>query len=373
MKTALFTVKGMHCASCASIIEKTLKKTEGVHAAEVNYGTETAKVSFNGIEMDSEHLSKKIEPLGYTLSAIQHKPADSMTAQEMGMSNDEHAAHLGLSQSKKEKLAELRDMRVKVASAIPLAIVSIAVMSWEILARFTGVSSMPGVYEEFFHHLLPLLATYVLFFVGRPYLWGVYRFFRYGKANMDTLIGIGTLVAYLYSFIVTAFEEVLAPFIDVSNTYYDVTIIVITFIALGKYLETRSKLRTGDAIEKLLTMQAKTALVIRDGREQEISVVEVVRGDLIVVKPAGKIPVDGVITEGASYVDEAMVTGEPIPVQKNIGDSVVGGTINTMGSFTFKATKVGSETMLAHIIKMVQEAQGSKAPIQALADKISSE
>jgi len=372
MKTALFTVKGMHCASCASIIEKTLKKTEGVHAAEVNYGTETAKVSFNGIEMDSEHLSKKIEPLGYTLSAIQHKPADSMTAQEMGMSNDEHAAHLGLSQSKKEKLAELRDMRVKVASAIPLAIVSIAVMSWEILARFTGVSSMPGVYEEFFHHLLPLLATYVLFFVGRPYLWGVYRFLRYGKANMDTLIGIGTLVAYLYSFIVTAFEEVLAPFIDVSNTYYDVTIIVITFIALGKYLETRSKLRTGDAIEKLLTMQAKTALVIRDGREQEISVVEVVRGDLIVVKPAGKIPVDGVITEGASYVDEAMVTGEPIPVQKNIGDSVVGGTINTMGSFTFKATKVGSETMLAHIIKMVQEAQGSKAPIQALADKISS-
>jgi P-type Cu+ transporter len=150
-----------------------------------------------------------------------------------------------------------------------------------------------------------------------------------------------------------------------------VTIVVITFIALGKYLEARSKLKTGDAIEKLLNLQAKTALVIREGKEIEIAVTEVVHGDLIIVKPGAKIPVDGVITEGSSFVDESMVTGEPMPAQKKEGDSVVAGTINTSGSFTFTATKVGSETLLAHIIKMVEEAQGSKAPIQALADKIS--
>ncbi|OGZ59219.1 MAG: copper-translocating P-type ATPase [Candidatus Spechtbacteria bacterium RIFCSPHIGHO2_12_FULL_38_30] len=226
--------------------------------------------------------------------------------------------------------------------------------------------------KEFFHHLLPIFATYTLFVVGKPYLLGFYRFLRYGKANMETLIGIGTSVAFFYSFIVTAFEESLRPFINVDNTYYDVTIVVITFIALGKYLEARSKIKTGDAIEKLFNLQAKTALVIRDGKEIELLINDVIHGDLVVVKPGARVPVDGVITDGFSYIDESMVTGEPMPVQKKIGESVVAGTINTSGSFTFKATKVGSETMLAQIIKMVEEAQGSKAPIQALADKISS-
>jgi Cu2+-exporting ATPase/Cu+-exporting ATPase len=189
---------------------------------------------------------------------------------------------------------------------------------------------------------------------------------------MDTLIGIGTVAAFLYSFAVSAFEDVLRPFINVEYQYYDVTIVVITFIALGKYLEARSKIKTGDAIEKLLNLQAKTALVIRDGKEIEISVNDVKHGDLIIVKPGAKIPVDGIVTLGTSFVDESMVTGEPMPVQKKVGDSVVSGTINTSGSFTFKATKVGSETLLAQIIKMVEDAQGSKAPIQALADKISS-
>jgi Cu2+-exporting ATPase/Cu+-exporting ATPase len=151
-----------------------------------------------------------------------------------------------------------------------------------------------------------------------------------------------------------------------------VTIVVVAFITLGKYLETASKLKTGDAIEKLLNLQAKTALVIRDGAETEIPITEVLHGDLVVVKPAGKIPVDGIVTEGSSYVDESMVSGEPMPVQKNVGSTVIAGTLNTSGSFTFTAKKVGSETMLAQIISMVEEAQGSKAPIQGLADKISS-
>src|SRR3989344_6032949 len=215
------------------------------------------------------------------------------------------------------------------------------------------------------------MATYVLFYVGKPYLLGFYRFLRHGVANMDTLIGLGTSAAYLYSLAVLIFSEQLKLFINVDSSYFDVTIIVITFIALGKYLEARAKIKTGDAIEKLLNLQAKTALVIRDGKELEIPVGQVVRGDRIVIKPAGKIPVDGVLIEGSSYVDESMITGEPMPAQKNPGDTVVAGTINTSGAFTFTATKVGADTMLAHIITMVEEAQGSRAPIQALADKIS--
>lgn len=354
----------MHCASCSAIIEKTFKKIEGVHSAEVNYGTETAKLSFDVSKTNLEHLSKKIEPFGYSLILP--------TAEEMGMSANEHAAHLGLNQSKKEKLAEIADMRTKVLTAIPLAVFSIFVMGWDILAQVGIVTVQSMVVSDFFHHLLPLMATYTLFVVGKPYLLGMYRFFRYGKANMDTLIGLGTSVAFLYSVIVTAFEEPLRAFLNVSHTYYDVTIVVITFITLGKYLEARSKLKTGDAIEKLLNLQAKTALVLRDGAEQEIPVSQVAHGDLIIVKPGGKIPVDGVITDGSSFIDESMVTGEPMPAEKQIGDAVVAGTLNTNSAFTFKATKVGSETLLAHIIKMVEEAQGSRAPIQALADRISS-
>ena len=373
MNTKTYKVKGMHCASCASIIEKTFKKTDGVQSVEVNYGTETAKVVFDESKTNPHHLSQKIEKLGYSLDLNQYTSRDQSgpSAEEMGMSESEHATHLGLTQSKKEKLAEVADMKAKVFSAIPLAILAAFIMVYDILIQYGFVPRMSVTVDEFFHHLLPLMAAYALFVVGKPYLLGLYRFLRYGKANMDTLIGLGTVAAFLYSFAVTAFEETLRPFINVDYQYYDVTIVVITFITLGKYLEARSKIKTGDAIEKLLNLQAKTALVIRDGKEVEISINDVKHGDLIIVKPGAKIPVDGIVTGGSSYVDESMVTGEPMPAQKKSGDSVVAGTINTSGSFTFKATKVGSETLLAHIIKMVEEAQGSKAPIQALADKIS--
>jgi Cu2+-exporting ATPase/Cu+-exporting ATPase len=367
-KPQIYKIKGMHCASCAGIIEKTFKKVDGVKSVEVNYGTETAKVAFDPSKTSPQDLSSNIEKLGYSLVTQDLNP----TADEMGMSPEEHAGHLGLRQSKQEKLTEIKDMKSKVLSAIPLAIISIFIMGWDMLAQYNVVSEMTTTTSEFFHHLLPIMATYTLFVVGKPYLLGFYRFLRYGKANMDTLIGIGTVAAFIYSFAITAFEDVLRPFINVDYTYYDVTIVVITFIALGKYLEARSKIKTGDAIEKLLNLQAKTALVIRDRKEIEISVNEVTHGEIIIVKPGAKIPVDGVIIEGSSFVDESMVTGEPMPAKKEIGGAVVSGTINTTGSFTFKATKIGSETLLAQIIHMVEEAQGSKAPIQALADKISS-
>lgn len=367
-----YRIKGMHCASCASIIERTVKKIDGVENISVNNGTENAKISFDESKTNPNQFNKKLEPLGYSLVGDNDMSSMNMTASEMGMSVDEHAAHLGLNQSKQEKITEIKDMKIKIMSAIPLSVISVFVMAWDILVQYNFISAMSPSVEQFFHHLLPIMATYILFVVGMPYLLGFYRFLRYGKANMDTLIGIGTVAAFLYSFSVTAFEDFLKPFINVDATYYDVTIIVITFIALGKYLEARSKLKTGDAIEKLLSLQAKTALVIRDGKEIETPIEQVAHGDLIVVKPGAKIPVDGVITNGSSYIDESMVTGEPMPKGKKEGDTVVSGTINTTGAFTFKATKVGSETLLAHIVKMVEEAQGSKAPIQALADKISS-
>jgi Cu2+-exporting ATPase/Cu+-exporting ATPase len=359
-----FKIKGMHCASCAGIIERTFKKTDGVSSAEVNYATEEVKVFFDETKTNRELLSDKIEHLGYSL--VTEIP------ESMNMSEDEHRAHMGISQTKNEKKEELKDMKKKLISVTPLAVISIFMMAWDILSIYKLVPEMSSVLKTFFHHLLPVMATYTLFVVGKPYLLGFYRFIRYGKANMDTLIGLGTLSAFFYSFTISAFENVLTPFLNVESNYYDVTIIVLVFITIGKYLETRSKLKTGDAIEKLLNLGSKTALVFRNFKEIEIPIEQVIHGDMIVIKPGAKIPVDGIITEGSSYIDESMVTGEPMPILKEIGGLVVSGTINTNGSFMFKATKIGSETFLAHIIKMVEEAQGSRAPIQALADKISS-
>lgn len=363
MITQTFHIKGMHCASCAATIEKTISKVDGVQSVQVNFGTETAKISFEEAKANPENFSQRIESLGYSLIVPAQKQLEAM---------NEHHGHVDAKQSKQEKLAELSDMRKLVFTAIPLAIFSIIIMSWDALVQFALVNEMPYIWEELFHHLLPIFATYTLFVVGKPYLIGIYRFIRYGNANMDTLIGIGTLTAFLYSLLVTALETPLQPYLNTEQTYYDVTIVVVAFITLGKYLEARSKLKTGDAIEKLLNLQAKTALVIRDGKEREIPIEQVMRDDIVRVKPAGKIPVDGILLEGDSYVDESLVTGESMLVKKNKGDAVIAGTINTTGVFTFTATKVGSETLLAQIITMVEEAQGSKAPIQALADKISS-
>jgi len=359
-----YKIKGMHCASCASIIEKTIKKVDGVESANVSYGTEGVKLSYDESKTNLKNISEKIEKFGYSLIIP--------TAEEMNMSADEHAAHLGLNQSKQEKLAELKRMKNILLSALPFAFFSIFFMTSDILIKFKKISPMSEIWSNIFMIILPIMATYILIVVGKPYLIGVYRFLRHGVANMDTLIGIGTAVAFIYSLAITLFSETLKNYINIDNTYYDVTIIVITFITLGKYLEARSKLKTGDAIEKLFSLQAKTALLFRDGQELEIPISEVKINDIIIIKPGMKIPVDGQIIEGQSTVDESMITGESIPVDKKVGELVVGATINKQGSFKFKATRVGSDTVLAQIIKMVEDAQGSKAPIQAMADKISS-
>jgi len=368
----LFTVQGMHCASCANIIERIIGKLDGVKNISVNFATEKVNIIFEDSKLNLENFNQKLEPLGYLLIANNEVDINIL---ERNNSETENL-NLDLKQmenrkDKREKLQEIERMGKKVYAALPMAVISILIMTWEILGKYSLIIPMSEVVAEFFHHLLPILATYILVILGKPYLLGVYRFFRYGQANMDTLIGVGTSVAFIYSFLITAFALPLKNYLDISYNFYDVTIIVITFVALGKYLEAKAKLKTGEAIEKLLGLQAKTALVIRNGKEKEIAISELQHGEIIIVKPGQKIPVDGIIVSGNSFVNESMITGESMPVPKNISSSVMAGTINTTGTFNFQAMKIGSETLLAQIIKMVEQAQSSKAPIQALADKIS--
>lgn len=353
MITQTLKISGMHCASCASVITKKLSVLPNVNSVSVNYGNEKAKINFDEKKISIEEMNQEIGKLGYTL-ILPQKDADTQ----------HHQAGT--------KESELDELKNKTEFILPVAFIVFVLMMWEILVETTVWMPNLPIPMDVLNMILMILATVTLFWIGKPYVLGVMRFVRHGVANMDTLIGIGTSVAYIYSSLIFLVPP-LVPLLRIpDHTYFDVTIVVIGFITLGKYLEVKSKKKTGDAIEKLLNLQAKTASVIRDGKEIEIKVLDVVHGDLVIVKPGAKIPVDGVITEGGSFVDESMVTGEPIPVEKKVGDSVVSGTMNTNGSFTFKATKVGSETLLAQIIKMVEEAQGSKAPIQALADKISS-
>lgn len=350
-------VSGMHCASCVARIEKTIEKQRGVQAVSVNFATEEARITLDDSQTDLDTLSKAIEPMGYKLHAKERA---------MTQSHGEGHDHANTSEG------EVSMLKKKVSISIPLVVFAAAVMGWDILAKYGIVPEMSEILYEFFHHLLPIFATYMLFAVGTPYLRGLWMFFRRGVADMDTLVGLGTMTAFLYSFALAAFEVPLAPYLDVSATYYDVTIVVIGLITLGKYFEARAKQKTGSAIKKLMGLQVKTAVVLRNGKEETLSIDQVQKGDLVLIKPGMKVPVDGMVVEGSSFLDEAMLTGEPVPVEKKEGDKVSAGTMNTTGAFTMRATGIGSETLLARIIALVADAQGSKAPIQRLADKISS-
>ncbi|MEI7706645.1 MAG: heavy metal translocating P-type ATPase [Chlorobium sp.] len=352
MTSRTYSVKGMHCASCAAIITKKLSKVEGISEVNVNLATEKAKLEFYSTALSAEAVNDLIGKYGYTFSAEQ--------TEERG-----NALHL-----KEEKEKELQEQLKKVRFALPVALLVFILMMWDTGSMFFSfIPNMP-ISMELFNLVSMVIATYMVFWIGAPFLHGISMYVKSGAASMDTLIGIGTLTAYLYSAVVTLIPSV-RELLQIPNyTYFDVTIVVIGFVLLGKYLEARSKMKTGEAIEKLIGLQAKSALVIREGKEIEIAIEEVRTGDAVIVKPGGKIPVDGMITQGYSSLDESMVTGESIPVDKAVGDQVIGGTINKQGSFTFTASKVGSETLLARIIRMVEDAQGSKAPIQNMADKI---
>ncbi|MEH7356744.1 heavy metal translocating P-type ATPase, partial [Neobacillus drentensis] len=338
-----FDITGMTCAACATRIEKGLNKLEGVVKANVNLALEKATVEFNGSMLTNSDIIKKVEALGYGAQIIE----------ETNETSDHRQKEIA-KQSKK---------------FIFSAILSFPLL-WAMVAHFSFTSFIwvPKIFMNPWVQLA--LATPVQFIIGSQFYIGAYKALKNKSANMDVLVALGTSAAYFYSLYLSMMSLMEKSAHEV-ELYYETSSILITLIILGKLFEAKAKGRSSEAIKKLMGLQAKTATVMRNGIELEIPIEEVVVGDLLYIKPGEKIPVDGIIIEGRSAVDESMLTGESVPVDKSIGDEVIGATLNKNGFLQIETTKVGRDTALAQIIKVVEEAQGSKAPIQRLADKIS--
>jgi Cu+-exporting ATPase len=340
-KKTTFHVSGMHCASCALNIGKGLENVPGVKSAHVNYANEQATVEHED-SCTTNDFAKAVEDVGYT----------AITGKENESQED---------LVEKEKAKELKDLKTKLVwSSFFTFFLLIGAM----------IPFAPAILKNYW--VMWVLSTPVQFWVGAQYYKSTWSGLKNRTSNMDTLISIGTSVAYFYSIIVLLFETQLIDLGIEPHVYFETSATIITLILLGKFLEMRAKGQTSEAIKKLLGLQAKTARVLRDGKEIEIPVDQIVVGDILIVKPGEKIPVDGVITKGESAVDESMITGESMPVRKIVENTVIGATINKSGSFEMRATKIGEETMLSQIIEMVKQAQGSRAPIQKLADTVSS-
>lgn len=334
---------GMTCAACATRIEKGLNKIEGVTNATVNLALESATVAYNPSQTGTKEMIEKIEKLGYQAS-------------EKG-EQKEDVANL--------KAKEIETQQGKFFFSLILSIP----LLWAMVSHFSFTSFiyLPDMFMNPWVQLA--LATPVQFIVGKQFYVGAYKALRNKSANMDVLVALGTSAAYFYSLYLSIAS--IGSEAHMIELYYETSAVLITLIILGKLFEVRAKGRSSEAIKKLMGLQAKTATVFRNGVEQEVALEDVVVGDILYVKPGEKVPVDGEIIEGRSALDESMLTGESVPVDKTIGDSVIGATINKNGFLKVKATKVGRDTALSQIIKVVEEAQGSKAPIQRLADQIS--
>ena len=416
----------MECASCVKTIEKVLLKTTGVHSASVNFVSESALIEFDEKIVSLSELSKVVESVGYYLE-IGNRDIDKdkgnhkiVSIKVIGMDSP-HCAMIVENAIK--NLSGIKNVDVDFSNQRAKIVFNPSILSIENVFKVIsdagykpikeegqveeildkakieqkkqmkelksklligGILSFfifLGTFSELFQFVpkiltsnlaLLILATPVQFWVGKQFYSGLKLVVKYHTADMNTLISIGTLSAYFYSAAVTIFPEFFIKGGVMPAIYFDTSAIIIILILLGKYFELLMKGRASEAIKKLIGLQPKTAKIIKDGKEIEIPISEVKVGDLVIVRPGEKIPVDGKITEGDSEIDESMVTGESMPVHKTLGNMVIGSTINKFGTFTFKATKIGKDTVLSQIIKMVEEAQGSKAPIQRLADLISS-
>jgi len=355
---ATLALEGMTCASCAMRIEKGLKKVPGVKDASVNFATEQATVTYEPAQANLEQMVQKVEAIGYKATpqvASSLKPAQETAASGVSETLDTHVISVARedeqSRRKQAEIVRKRNLLILgVVLTLPVVILSMFFMNW-----------FPGE-----NYLLLALTTPVWAIVGWEFHRGAIKTLRHGSANMDTLISLGSTAAYILSVVATFFPQVVG-----SITFYDTTALIVTLIFLGKYLEARAKGQTNEAIRKLIGLQARTAHVLRAGKEVELPIELVRVGDELVVRPGEKIPVDGTVLSGFSAVDESMITGESIPVEKVEGDPLIGATINQRGLLHMRATKVGADTVLASIIRMVEQAQGSKAPIQRLADTVS--
>ena len=335
-------LSGMSCAACAQRIEKVLNKLDGILKATVNFATETASVEFNSSDITVSEIKRAVIDAGYK-------------AEELG-----DRSPTELEQAERE-----REIKRQKGLVIFSSILSLPLLVYMFVMLFNAHAVVPPIIMNPYFQFA--LATPIQFIAGANFYKEAYVALKGRSANMSVLVALGTTAAYLYSVVTTFFPQ----WVTHQEVYYETSAIIITLILLGKTLETIAKGRTSEAIKKLLDLQAKTATVLRGGKEVQIPVEDVQVEDLVLVKPGEKIPVDGVIKEGYSTVDESMLTGESVPVDKKIGDEVIGATINKHGTFTFQATKVGRDTALAQIVKIVEQAQGSKAPIQRMADIIS--
>jgi Cu+-exporting ATPase len=329
-----YKISGMHCASCALLIENNLHKIPGVRTATVNYALQRATVEYDPLQLGGQDIIATVKNAGYAAAAY--------ASDELETNGQQEAV-------KEHEIIKGRNAFIlSLILTLPVLILSMVIKDMSFGSRVAQ----------------SILAGLVQFYFGWRFYRGSYYALKNKMANMDTLIAVGTSAAFFYSLATTYLIE--------GEVFYETSSLLITFVILGKWLEARAKGKTGEAIKKLLGLQAKTARVIRDGQEIDLPIAEVAVGDLVIVRPGEKVPVDGEVTEGYSSVDESMISGESLPVEKKAGDFVIGATLNKTGSFKFKALKVGKDTVLSQIIKVVEEAQSTKAPIQKFADKISS-
>ena len=347
METLHLQLKGMACASCAHAIEQAIQSVPGVIECNVNFGTEQATVKYHTKQTDSEQITYAVTEVGYSADPI---------SEELEEDDTEKAV----------RVAQQKELKQKMLFATGLSILLVV----GAIPSMTGIKLHPIFNTLHNPWIQLLLASPVQFWVGQSFYRGAWAAFRHRTADMNTLITLGTSAAYFYSLWATINPGFFNSQGLMPEVYYEASAVIISLTMLGRFWENRAKGQTSEAIRKLMGLQAKTARVIRQGKEVDIPIADVVVGDLVLVRPGEKIPVDGEVISGYSTIDESMITGESIPITKQPGDQVIGATINKTGSFQFQATRVGKDTALAQIVKLVQEAQGSKAPIQKLADQV---
>ncbi|PIZ65125.1 copper-translocating P-type ATPase, partial [Candidatus Roizmanbacteria bacterium CG_4_10_14_0_2_um_filter_36_9] len=357
-----FPIIGMHCASCKALIEDVVSDLAGVTSVGVNYATEKMTIEYDPQKVDISALKKSVASAGsYELVDNSYEETVKQESHEMTLDGDMRV--------KRYVMLKNTIFWLGIGS-IPFAFI----MIWMTTGMFLGLMMPEEVFGSlFFFHLMQfLIATPILFIGGKEIFQSAVSALKVKASNMDTLIALGTGMAWIYSTIVTFFPNTFAGVSGGTEVYFEAAVFIIFFIMLGRLLEMRAKGKASEAIKALLHLQAKEATVIRNKKEIIIPIDEVVVGDIIIIKPGQKLPVDGIVSIGSTSIDESMVTGESLPVEKNIGDAVIGATINTSGSFQYRATKVGADTLLSQIIQMVEDAQATEAPIQRLADKVAS-
>ncbi|MGE5682935.1 MAG: heavy metal translocating P-type ATPase [Bacillota bacterium] len=354
-------VEGMTCASCVARVEKAIGKIEGVKSVAVNIATEKASFEIDTSKVDLNKIAEAVEDAGYKmpLPVLGELPSADQPKTEEDSSFNQYYKSL------------TKDLIFALTLTIPVFLVSMSMeFTWFHKLFPSALSHMKLM--DYINKLLLIFTTPIVFISGKRFFVIFWNNLKHLAADMNSLVAIGTGTAYLYSLIATLFPELVVSSGKTPHVYYDSTAVIITLILLGRWLENRAKQKTGSAIKKLIELKPKTASVLKNGSELKVKLEDLALNDIVVVRPGEKIPADGVITEGYSTVDESMITGESIPVEKKLNSRVTGGTINKTGSFNFRITALGNNSVLGQIIRLVEEAQGSKAPIQKLADKIAS-